>query len=273
MVLEARLEHELILRARRRGLQRMLLPIGVAAVLFVVWHVYTALLSNALVPGPLDVAGAVPSVVSNPDVWSGLLSSDISLLIGFAAATLVGIPLGLLVGRVNAVDTVVGPMLDLAMVTPMIVMMPVVLVALGLTRQAQIVIIFIFSITLVVVPIRAGMRAIPQPLIDMTRSFGASEAQMWKEVFLPGSLPAVMTGVRMGFGQANLGMAAVELTMLAIGIGNVLLDLQSSFQKAAEFAVIGLIVVQSMIVMALMRMLEGQMTPVKNKGALGQELS
>lgn len=258
MTLEAQLERRLEATASRRILWRVAWPIAVAIPALIAWQLYTDYLNNALVPGPVRVAAALPAVLADPNVWTGLASSDLSLLLGFAAAVLVGIPLGLLSGRFRIVDSVIGPLLDLALVTPMIVLMPIVLVALGLTRQAQVVIIFIFSITVVVVPVRAGMLAVQNELIDMARSFGASELKLWREVLLPGSLPSIVTGLRMGFGQANLGMAAVELTMLAIGIGNVLLDLQSQFRKAEVFAVIGIIVVQSMLVMAVLRIVQAR---------------
>jgi NitT/TauT family transport system permease protein len=248
------------LRARRR-IQQVALPLLVALPVLFVWHLYTTALRNPLVPGPLSIAKVAPSVVGSPEVWSGLLSSDISLLLGFAAAAAVGIPLGLLAGRVSLVDHFLSPILDLALVTPMIVLMPIILVALGLTRQAQVAIIFIFSITVIVVPVRAGIRAIATEVVEMAESFGAGELALWREVLLPGAIPSIVTGLRLGFGQANLGMAAVELTMLSIGIGRVMLDYGATFQKAEQFAVVGIIVIQSILVMSVLRSIEGRVAP------------
>lgn len=258
--IEVRFERRWAAEANRQRLRQIILPIVAAIPVLGLWQAYATALANPLVPTPLRIAAAFPTVVADPAVWAGLASSDLSLLLGFVAAVGVGVPLGLLSGRSKLVDGIVGPLLDLALVTPMIVLMPVVLVALGLTREAQVVMIFIFSITVVVLPIRAGLKTISDELVDMASSFGASELELWREVLLPGAIPSIATGLRMGFGQANLGMAAVELVMLAIGIGNVLLDLQSTFHRAEEFAVIGIIVIQSTVAMLALRALERQMS-------------
>jgi ABC-type nitrate/sulfonate/bicarbonate transport system permease component len=252
--LEAALERRLTGAARRRWIWRVVLPVLVAIPALLGWQLYAWAMDNPLIPTPTKVAGALGGVLDH-QVLSALVNSDLSLLLGYLAAVVIGVPLGLLMGRVRVADDVLGPVVDLAMVTPMVVVMPVVLIALGLSRQAQVVTIFIFAVPLVIVPCRAGAKGVSPNLLEMAKAFGASGLRIWREVLLPGSVPAIVTGLRLGFGQAITGMVVVELTLLAIGIGNVILDYQASFRAAQMFAVVGLIVVQSVVVMAGLRLL------------------
>jgi NitT/TauT family transport system permease protein len=254
--LEARLETLVVQGERREAAWRVIMPIAVGLPFLICWELYARVTASPLVPPPSRIAAALPGVLGDPATWGGLLSSDVSLLLGYAVALVLGIPLGLLMGRLRRLDLLLGPVVDLAMVTPMVVVMPVVLMALGLTRQSQIVVILLFALPFVTVPCRAGVRAIPAELIEMPRSFGASELQLWREVLLPGSIPSIATGLRLGFGQAITGMVVVELTLLAIGIGQVLLHYESSFHYPELFGIVLLIIAQSVVVMAALRAVE-----------------
>lgn len=256
---EAAVAARLARRERRARLQTILLPLLVAAPILLFWELYTNALRNPLIPGPSRLVAVMPEVLANPRVLSGLLSSNLSLLLGYLAALGVGIPLGLLMGRVRLVDGALSILLDIAIVTPMVVVMPVVLIALGLTRESQAVIIFVFALPLVTLMCRAGTREVPRELIEMATSFGADERRIWREVLLPGSVPGIGAALRLGFGQAITGMAVVELTLLAIGIGNVILDYQSSFRTAQTFDVIAILMVEAVVAMWILRAVVNRM--------------
>ena len=258
--LEARAAERLRSQGRRRLRWQVIAPLAVGIALVLGWEIYARGVSSPLVPTPSRVFGALPTVLGDPDVWKGLINSDLSLLLGYAMAVGMGIPLGLLMGRVKTLDTFLGPLVDVAMVTPMVVVMPVVLMALGLTRQSQAIVIFLFAIPFVTVPCRAGARAVPEELTEMARSFGARESRIWREVLIPGSVPGIATGLRLGFGQAITGLVVVELTLLAIGVGQKLLSYQSSFKAAELFALVLVITVQSVIVMGLLRAVESRLS-------------
>jgi ABC-type nitrate/sulfonate/bicarbonate transport system permease component len=232
------------------------MPLVVLIPVLAIWEGYTRSLGNALVPPPSKVVAELPNVILDPAVIQGLATSDLALLIGYAGAALVGVPLGLLMGRVRLIDTLTRPLINIAMVTPVVVVMPVLIIIFGISHEAQEVIIFVFALPFVAVPCRAGARAVPRELIEMCSSFGASELQIWREALLPGSIPAIATGLRLGFGQAITGMVTVELTMLALGIGNVVLDYENSFRSADVFAIVGILIVQSVAVMAILRAVE-----------------
>jgi NitT/TauT family transport system permease protein len=236
-------------------LWQLVLPFAVILPLLAGWELYTLSLGNPFVPGPIDVATALPAVLT-AEVLDGFITTNAALTQGYLVAGVVGIFLGLATGRYRAVDALVKPYLDLAMVTPMIVIMPVVLMAIGLDPIALSVVVFLFAVPYITVPCRAGAKAIPESVVDMGRSFGAHEFQLWREVILPGALPFVLTGLRLGFGQAVTGIIATELTLLAVGVGRVILTLQGRFRVDEVFAVTLLVVAECVIVMGALRLLE-----------------
>jgi NitT/TauT family transport system permease protein len=243
-------------RARKRDvLWQLTLPFAVVVPLLLLWEVYARIQANPFLPGPTDVLAALPSVWTS-EVLEGFLLTNVAMIQGYVVACGVGIVLGLAMGRYRMVDALTRPYADLAMVTPMIVLMPVVLMALGLTPIALSVVVFLFALPYVAVPCRAGAKSIPPILTDMGRSFGARELQLWREVILPGALPFVLTGLRLGFGQAITGIIATELTLLAVGVGRIILSFQARFKADEVFAVTLLVVLECVLVMGTLRAVE-----------------
>jgi ABC-type nitrate/sulfonate/bicarbonate transport system permease component len=190
------------------------------------------------------------------EVWEALLTSDISLIMGFALAVVVGIPLGLFIGRFGAVDRFAAPYLQIALVTPMAVMMPVVLMALGLSRTAQVVVVFLFALPFIVVPTRGGAATITVQLTEKARSYGVRELQIWRLVLIPGAIRAIVNGLRLGFAHALTGEITIELSLIALGIGQLMIQYQSFYRAADLFAFVLLVSIQCLVVLKLLQLLE-----------------
>lgn len=235
---------------------QVLLPFGVLVVLTIAWDTYVHNGASFATPRVEEVFAAFPGVVASGDMWRALGISDLSLFMGFVIAVLIGIPLGLLMGRARILDRVLSPYLDIAVVVPMAVMMPVVLMALGLTRTAQVVVIVVFALPFIVAATRGGARTIPAQWTDMARVFGASETRIWRLVVIPGSIAAVVAGLRLGFAQALTGLVTVELTLIALGIGQQLIHYQSHFESAQLFAFVGVLMIQSVLVMSVLNVVQ-----------------
>jgi NitT/TauT family transport system permease protein len=183
------------------------------------------------------------------------------MVLGFLASVVVGVPLGLVMGRFRRVEQFSDVYLNMLLVVPMSSVMPLVLIALGLGLVTRTLIVFLFAFVIVAVNTRAGMRSIDSALIEMARSFGATEMQMWRKVFLPGSLPAIIAGVRMGLGRSITGMVVVELLLVAVGLGRMLLNFSGDFRADYVFAVIITILAEAVILMNLAQNLEGRLLP------------
>lgn len=243
--------------ARPRGLARAVVPpLVVLAGVIGFWQIYVDQRGGALVPRPATFAQAVPKVFTSGAAWSALATSDLSLVMGYAIAVAIGVPSGLVMARNRFVDRLASPYLEMSIVVPMAVMMPVVLMALGLTRRAQVVVILIFALPFIVPATRTGARVIPTDWLDMARVFGAKEVTIWRRVLVPGAISSIVAGLRLGFAQALTGLVTVELTLIALGIGKQLIFYQSHFETAELFAFVLLLMVQSVVVMSALTIAE-----------------
>jgi ABC-type nitrate/sulfonate/bicarbonate transport system permease component len=140
-------------------------------------------------------------------------------------------------------------------------LIPVVILALGLKLLARAVVVVLFAVAVVAVNTRTGVRTLQSSWLEMARSFGASERQLWWTIVLPGALPAIMTGLRLGLGRAFTGMIAVELLLVAVGIGRLILEFQGLFESGAVYAVILFLVVEAVVLLRLLRSFERRLAP------------
>ena len=234
---------------------QLVMPLTVAVPVVLIWQLVPGR-GNILIPTFSTFAIAVGRTVISPEFWQALATSELALLIGYVAAVAIGIPLGLAMGRYRWLEAAADPYVNIALITPLALVMPIVLIVFGLTLQARVVVVFMFALTFVVVPCRAGILTITENLWEMCRGYGASELQLWRELLVPGSLPAVMTGLRQGLAHAITGMLLAELTLLAVGLGKLILDAQGHYDSATIFAVVFLLIVQSVALLSGLSWLE-----------------
>jgi ABC-type nitrate/sulfonate/bicarbonate transport system permease component len=241
---------------RRRLLQEVAIKAVPLALFLALWEIGADVLGAIDVPGVGGTLRALVDVVASAQTWSALLESNKALVIGYAAAVAVGLPLGLLIGRMRTADALVQGWLSILLITPMAMIIPIIIMALGFGVTGRSLIIFIFVLPMILVNCRTGVRTTPTDLIDMGRSFGASERQLWRFVILPGAAPSVFAGLRIGIGRAVTGMVIAEWLLAAVGVGALLLQFRGSFQADALFAVIIIILIESLLLVQVIRMIE-----------------
>jgi NitT/TauT family transport system permease protein len=226
------------------------------ATLALVWEVLGRTMNSLLMPSFSEAMLALVDLIGTPQLWQALWVSNQAMLVGFAASVLVGIPLGLIMGRWPRIEKFADLYLDVLLVTPVSALIPLFIIALGLGLTSRVMVVFVFAFIYITVNTRAGLRNADPSLIEMARSFGANERQLWRNILLPGALPAMMTGIRVGLGRAINGMVIVELLLIAVGVGRLILRFQGRFEAGSVYAVVFVVLVEAVILMDLVRRLE-----------------
>jgi hypothetical protein len=131
-----------------------------------------------------------------------------------------------------------------------------VLVAIGTGLTPRVVVLVLFSWVFIALDTRAGIRAVDSRLIEMAQSFGATERQIWRKILVRGGMPGIVAGLRIGLSRALAGMVTAELLMVAAGIGGLLLEFRGDFRADGVFAVVLVVVLESLVVMQLARWME-----------------
>jgi NitT/TauT family transport system permease protein len=237
------------------------LRLGTLVLFLAAWELLASWVGGLLFPTPFETAAASVRLVSTSEFWRALWISHQALLLGFGPAVVLGVGAGVLMGRWPAADTLIDPYLTALLVAPMSALIPVVIITVGLDLPARALVVLLFSVVVITVSTRAGLRTLNPTWLDMVRSFGATERQLWQTVLLPGALPAVMTGLRLGLARAFSGMVAAELLLVAIGIGRLIIDYQGAFDGAAVYATVMVLVVEAVILLRFLKWLERRLAP------------
>lgn len=240
-----------------RGVAVKLVPL---AIFLGGWELGARSLNAIDIPGVGDTIIALITTLGTPELWRALAESNQALVIGYGASVLIGIPLGLLIGRVRTADAITQSWLGILLITPVAMIVPILIMALGFNVIARSLIIFVFVLPMIVINCRTGVRTMQSDLIDMARSFGANERQLWFKTIIPAAAPAIFTGLRIGIGRAVTGMIIAEWLLAAVGIGALLLQYRGAFQADALFAVIIVILLESLVLVQVVRLLERRFT-------------
>lgn len=139
---------------------------------------------------------------------------------GLLLAVVVGIPLGIAMGRIPAVDRLMSMWVSIFVAAPLSALVPVIMLLFGLGEATVIVTVFLFAVWIIVLDTRAGVTDIPPSLLEMARSFGASRWQTLRHIVLLAALPEILAGIRIGLIRGVKGVVIGQLLVSVIGIGH-----------------------------------------------------
>ncbi|MDX8456099.1 ABC transporter permease [Mesorhizobium sp. VK9D] len=211
---------------------------------------------NAAVLPPVDTIVAA--------LWKGLaggsLLGDIAISLqraglAFAAAVLVAIPLGLMMGQARAVETALDPILQLFRQTSALALYPVFILLLGLGEASKVFVIFWATLFPLLLNTISGVKEVDPKLLEMARVYGARRLTIFRRVVLPGAVPSIFVGLRLGATTALLLLIASEMIGANKGIGFQVMNAQYNFQIPLMFAAIvilaalGLIANQALVIL------------------------
>jgi NitT/TauT family transport system permease protein len=189
-------------------------------------------------------------LVADGQFAAQFLDSATLFVAGMVLALVVGMPLGLLLARIESVRIAFEPYIMILYATPMVALIPFILSLMGFGFAPKVLVVFLFAVFPILYNTVEGARSIRPELIEVARSFRSGEWALWREVMLPYTLPYTMTGVRQAIGRGLVGMVAAEFFLSSTGLGQIIMMASQSFDTAGVFA---MILVISLIGIALMR--------------------
>jgi NitT/TauT family transport system permease protein len=238
------------------------LPVAVLVVLVLAWETLASGGQNLLIPTFSETMRAfVRMTVVTGELWPALFVSNQAAVIGFAISVAIGIPLGVMTGRLKRLDRVLSPYWAILLAMPIAPLIPVAITALGLTLAARVVLVVMFTAVYLIVTTRAGVRAVDPALTEMARSYQASELQIWRSIVLPAASPAIFAGLRIGVGRAVAGMVLAEILLVAVGIGRLMLLYRGRFQADMLFAIVIAVILEALILLTAMGWLQKRFAP------------
>jgi NitT/TauT family transport system permease protein len=221
------------------------LLIGSAAVLafVVVWQLaaFRRVVPELFLPGPLDIANAFSAYIARGSIWPDMWISGQELMYGFGLSIIIGLPLGMLMGWYKRLNEALDPFVTFFYSIPRVALTPLLIIWFGIGINSKIAVVFLGAIFAIVINTAAGVRNLDPDLIKAARSFGASDAQLFRTLVLPGSVPFILTGLRLGLGHALTGVVVGELVAAQAGVGLMMATAGATFQTSKVF--VGLVIV------------------------------
>ncbi|NBE06446.1 ABC transporter permease subunit [Rhodobacter sp. CCP-1] len=216
---------------------------GVLASFLILWQVGSTVgWLNPTVFPPLDLILAA--------LWDGLVSGalidDIAISLqrsglAFAAAVGLGIPLGLFMGQIRAVERALDPILQFFRQTSALALYPVFILLLGLGEASKVFVIFWATLFPILLATIGGVKEVDRKLIEMARTYGAARRTVFLRVVLPASVPSIFVGLRLSATTALLLLIAAEMIGANRGLGFQVMNAQYNFQIPLMFAAIFLL--------------------------------
>jgi len=220
---------------------------GSALLILVVWQllVQTGHINELFLPAPSSVLRALWTLtVSGRLPWAVLVSLN-RVVQGFVFGALGGIALGLLAGAMVWIEDIVDPWIAAVYPIPKSALFPLFLLWFGLGDSSKIITIAVGVLFLVLVNTMTGVKAIPPLLIKAALDLGASRFQVFMKVMLPGALPNIFTGLRLGAGMALVLVFVTEIEATKAGLGFLLwesfqlLETKEVFAGVVTFGILG----------------------------------
>ncbi len=198
---------------RLKGPILFLLPL---ASIVILWQLVVEAQLIRVLPSPLDVAGALSSLLTRtrngwPILAMHLGRSLIRVAAGLGLAVGFGIPVGLVMGTYRQVNFLLGPLFSLLLPVPTMAWVPILLILWGLGDQTIIVAIFLGGFFSIAYNTASGVRAIDRDLMRAARTMGASRFDLFTRVLVPGSMVSVLAGLRLAVGYSWRALVGAEM--------------------------------------------------------------
>lgn len=229
----------------------------------VAWEIVdTIVINNPLVlVGPTRIAGAFMRLLYRGELMRHVYATFVEFILGYFVGVVAGIGLGVLMALNRTVKEILNPWVTIAYNTPVILLAPLFIAALGLGIASKIVIVFIGAVFPVLFNTYAGITTVDVRLVEAVRAFGGTFVQIFFKVTVPSSLPLVMTGLRLSVGRAIIGAIVSEFFGARAGIGYLIVAASEAFKTAEAFVGVALLAVGGYLTFEVLKYIERKIAP------------
>ncbi len=208
------------------------------------------------VSSPTRVWAAGVDYVTVGNFLNDLRASGVELFFGLGLSIVIGIPLGIALGWYRKLYYLLDPLVSFLYASPRIALVSLFIIWFGIGIGSKVAVIFLSAIFPIIINTLIGVKTIDHNLLNVARSFNANDAQIFKTVVIPSSVPAIISGIRLALGHALIGVVVGELFAATEGIGYMMITAGQTFQTDLVF--VGLIIIAGLgvILTGLIHMVE-----------------
>jgi NitT/TauT family transport system permease protein len=241
---------------------RWTIRIVTLVVLLGAWEIGAKDVNRALIAPPSEIfAAAWDQMFVTGSVWEPFLDSMFVLVTGLIAAIVLGLPIGIAMGRWKKVAYALDPYVTFLYCLPHVALVPLMIILLGFDYPFRLGYVVLSAIWPVIINTMAGVRAVDQNLIDAGVAYTANERQIIRGIILPAASPFMVAGGRQAFSAAWSGVIVSEITSTLVGIGGQIKLFAIDYLTADMFVPIFVIMIVAVAIQGFAAWLQQKLTP------------
>jgi len=216
---------------------------------------------------PSKIAAAAKELFLGGALWQDLAVSSKAFLWGFSAAVIVGIPTGVFMGWRRRAEYTLDPFFTALYASPLVALAPLLIIIFGVGLTGKVVLVFLLAVFPFIFNAFAGVKSTDRLLVNVVRSFGGKENDIYWKVILPSILPYMVAGARIAIGRGIVGIIVGEFYAASEGIGFAISRFGDTYRLPEMFAAILVLMILAVVFTEGLRKLENVLAPWK----IGQE--
>ena len=247
--------------AERRPLPRWVVTLISLCVALLLWEIFGRRVNPIFGSYPSAIAEAFWQLLVTGELGRALYESLRPFVVGYGLAILIGVPLGLLIGRFRVAEASLGIYITAGYAMPLVALVPLLILWLGLGFAVKVSVILLMSLFPICINTWLGVTAVPKTLIEVGKSFVASALVILRRIVLPATLPYIMAGIRLAVGRAVVGMVIADFFTTISGLGAVIINSANNFDTATMFVPIIILMVMAIGLNWLIGFVEHKVAP------------
>jgi len=196
---------------------------------------------------PNLIAAGLVDLIDSGDLFHDLAVSAVPFFIGLGAAVIIGVPLGIVMGWRQRVGYALDPLMTVFYASPLVALSPLLVIFFGVGISGKAIIVFVLSVFPFIFNAYAGVHAVDRLLINVVRSLGGGEWDLYRKVIFPSVLPYIVAGARIAVGRALIGVLVGEFFAASEGIGYAISRFGDIFSIDRMFACILVLMVIAVV--------------------------
>jgi ABC-type nitrate/sulfonate/bicarbonate transport system permease component len=248
---------------RRLANPAPLLRFAVLAIFLGAWEgaAHAGLIDPLFASSPTLIAQKFIEMFADGSIWPHIAASAEVVAMGFGLAVAVGVPIGLVMGRVPLVASTIDPFVAALYASPQVAFLPLLIIWLGIGAPARVALVFLGSFIIVLINTETGVTQVDPRLIETARSFTANERQIMTKIVLPSALPFIIAGMRLAIGRALIMVVVAEIYASNKGVGYLIYQAGGMYDTAQVFVGVGILAAAGVALNSALRRLERRLAP------------
>jgi NitT/TauT family transport system permease protein len=215
-------------RDKREATRRTILRFSTLIFLLAVAEFFGRRADPILFAPPSQILDAFWELLITGKLLKALGDSLLTLLLGFVFGAIPGIALGLFMGRFKLIERIFSPYVYALYATPLVALVPLVIIWFGTDLSGRVVYVALWVIFPILVNTSMGVNQANADLLEVGRSFGASELQIIRHIIWPYTVPYIVSSLRLAVGRGIVGMVVAEMSLRLTGLGGMLMEYSAS---------------------------------------------